>query len=674
MRSQPLLIASLALAACDSLTAPRAAEGLSIAMAPLALPGLSKVCYDLRVTNAADGAGATVWAEGDPTLAGADDAGSLCSTQFGNAGGGGLTFVGACDASPVNVGDPGRMNSVTLWVDSLFDAGGAQIAKDGPDGWQDPCPSGCTLNALCQENTDTKVDFNLTILRQANQGFFDIGVNFEDVFCSAKVDCIGSDGQPLKLLFRPGTGARDTTVVAAFACTAGAGVGTVLYRDPVKITCGATTTELAPDVGRGNAWTNASADPAPSDAIWQYAIYAGNESLTCNGKPCNKSYWNLAFGLDASVDNCTLTTRMTASAGTLSQFATPTSHTYPYIDINVPLTDAAGLTCSKHQLDGASGVTTGYTPISTPEVFDFGFDGATFSKRVAVCSPSCQNGGVCSATEVCTCPTDWTGPSCETPSDADLQAFLTATAITDPTQVSALKTLVTSLKVDGIWSKMKAIYPMVGGTEARHKFNLKDPRDLDAAFRLKFYGTWLHTATGAKPDGATAYANSYLNPTTMLGANGGSLGYYSRTNENTNSAEIGAITTSPNPERYFQIHARFSAVYANKFYGLPNSEAPSGSYLTNLDSRGFYQASRLSSTECRMQKDNTLSGNFTAPYVTPNHVVYVGARNQNGSANYFSGKECAFAYLGESLTAAELNAYYAAVQAFQTALGRQIAP
>lgn len=96
--------------------------------------------------------------------------------------------------------------------------------------------------------------------------------------------------------------------------------------------------------------------------------------------------------------------------------------------------------------------------------------------------------------------------------------------------------------------------------------------------------------------------------------------------------------------------------------------------MTNLDSRGFYQASRLSATECRMQKDNTLSGNFTASYVTPNHIVYVGARNQNGSPNYFSGKECAFAYLGEALSASEINAYYAAVQAFQTALGRQIAP
>ena len=31
---------------------------------------------------------------------------------------------------------------------------------------------------------------------------------------------------------------------------------------------------------------------------------------------------------------------------------------------------------------------------------------------------------------------------------------------------------------------MKAIYPFVGGTATTHKFNLKDPADINAAFRL----------------------------------------------------------------------------------------------------------------------------------------------------------------------------------------------
>ena len=72
--------------------------------------------------------------------------------------------------------------------------------------------------------------------------------------------------------------------------------------------------------------------------------------------------------------------------------------------------------------------------------------------------------------------------------DPDAQAFITAAAITDPTQQAAINTLVVDLKGYSIWTKMKALYPFVGGTASAHKFNLKDPRDLDSAFRLVFSG------------------------------------------------------------------------------------------------------------------------------------------------------------------------------------------
>jgi hypothetical protein len=48
-----------------------------------------------------------------------------------------------------------------------------------------------------------------------------------------------------------------------------------------------------------------------------------------------------------------------------------------------------------------------------------------------------------------------------TGSDTDYQAFITATGITQPTQSAALETLVSDLKSYGLWSKMKAVYPMI---------------------------------------------------------------------------------------------------------------------------------------------------------------------------------------------------------------------
>ena len=60
--------------------------------------------------------------------------------------------------------------------------------------------------------------------------------------------------------------------------------------------------------------------------------------------------------------------------------------------------------------------------------------------------------------------------------DPDTPAYLTATGL-DASFAPALDGLVVGLKGYGLWTKMAAIYPFIGGTAALHKWNLKDPRD-----------------------------------------------------------------------------------------------------------------------------------------------------------------------------------------------------
>ena len=90
-------------------------------------------------------------------------------------------------------------------------------------------------------------------------------------------------------------------------------------------------------------------------------------------------------------------------------------------------------------------------------------------------------------------------------------AFLAATGITDATITTALNNLETGLTTYSLGSKMVALYPMVGGTASAHKFNLKDPRDLDAAFRLVFSGGMTHSSTGVLFNGVNGYGNTFLN-------------------------------------------------------------------------------------------------------------------------------------------------------------------
>ena len=72
-----------------------------------------------------------------------------------------------------------------------------------------------------------------------------------------------------------------------------------------------------------------------------------------------------------------------------------------------------------------------------------------------------------------------------------------------------------------------AIYPMIGGTQQSTKWNLKDPRDLDAAFRLTFYGTRCTAPTGVLFSTTSDYADTHLPDSMLPATNNNAISYYS---------------------------------------------------------------------------------------------------------------------------------------------------
>jgi hypothetical protein len=252
-------------------------------------------------------------------------------------------------------------------------------------------------------------------------------------------------------------------------------------------------------------------------------------------------------------------------------------------------------------------------------------------------------------------------------SDANAQAFLDAAVITDQTQANAVNTLVTDLKSYGLWTKMKAIYPFVGGTATTHKWNLKDPRDLDAAYRLAFSGAWTHSSTGALPNGANAFADTYFIPSTALSLNSSHLGFYSRTNNTTGIDDLSAVIVGDTQNMRIIINLTGS------LYVDLNSanERVTGA---NANSTGFYQASRTSSTSLKVYKNNTTFGTNTSANTgtLPIISMYIGAAHRGTGAINYSNRECAFATLGDGLNDTEATNLYTAVQKFETSLNRQI--
>jgi hypothetical protein len=247
--------------------------------------------------------------------------------------------------------------------------------------------------------------------------------------------------------------------------------------------------------------------------------------------------------------------------------------------------------------------------------------------------------------------------------DVDAQAFLTATGITDATITTAINTLVKGLKSNGLWTKMKAVYPFVGGTAFTHKFNLKDPRDLNAAFRLEFFGGWTHTSNGAQPNGTTGRADTFFTPSTNLSFSSAHFSKYNRNND-TVSDKIDGVISNFSPSRIF--HMNYS--FANGAIG----DSVFASYVADTTT-GLFITSRMASNLLKVfRRGIQVASNTSQITVIPTINFFLGCRNNRGSFEFFNSYESAFASLGDGLSDSESLTLSNLVQAFQTTLGRQV--
>jgi hypothetical protein len=249
------------------------------------------------------------------------------------------------------------------------------------------------------------------------------------------------------------------------------------------------------------------------------------------------------------------------------------------------------------------------------------------------------------------------------PNDTDAQAFITAAGITDATQQSAVNQLVLDLKSANIWTKMKAIYPILGGTASSHKWNLKDPRDLDAAFRLTFTTGWTHSSNGMLPNGTSAYANTFLTPNINLTNNNSHISVYLRTNTDNNGVDIGIqddMGFGTTVSSYYIITRNL-----NILVGTIQTDDVNRISGSNTDSRGFYITSRTTSTSLKQYKNSSIYG------IPLGAVRYINDPGSDTYSNY-SNRQQSFASIGDGLTDAEALSFYNAVQTFNTTLGRQV--
>jgi hypothetical protein len=212
---------------------------------------------------------------------------------------------------------------------------------------------------------------------------------------------------------------------------------------------------------------------------------------------------------------------------------------------------------------------------------------------------------------------------------------------------------------------------MIGGNLFSHKFNLKDPRDLDAAHRLIFNGGWIHSANGALPNGTNGYADTNCNPFSVgLGISDIHISYYSKS----------LIIPSDN-----------KVIMGTAAIGTPNNTSllisGSSGTITYIEVNGYnFNAHPLTTTLGLITGNRIINSSYSYFVNNSKTTISQSTNSINNStillganrgtlpviAQQFSNFQCAFSTIGFGLTDTEQNNFYNAIQAFQTSLGRQV--
>ena len=264
--------------------------------------------------------------------------------------------------------------------------------------------------------------------------------------------------------------------------------------------------------------------------------------------------------------------------------------------------------------------------------------------------------------------------------DVNASRYLDVLNITDSNTRNSINNFTVNLKENNIWGKMSGIYPFIGDTADANKYNLKDPRNLDASFRLGFSGAGtIHSSqSGVSFAGSNDYANVFFNPFSNLTGYPVHLSFLSLTDINLANIDVGcedftakrlsvsAEYLSPN-DAYFDCYS-----YTN---GRTTVTAP-------INSKAFYTASRITPSSGFMLLFNSSTvptnsaNNLTniTPSGKPDLNIFLGAVNYAGTPAFenFAPRTFGFFSVGDGLTSGECVNLYSAVKQLQYDLNRNL--
>lgn len=224
----------------------------------------------------------------------------------------------------------------------------------------------------------------------------------------------------------------------------------------------------------------------------------------------------------------------------------------------------------------------------------------------------------------------------------------------------AVDQLVVALKDGDIWPKMRALYVFIGGNSTTHSLNLVDIE----TYSIEFSDTVVHDRFGISFDG-TGFADTHIDfvdePDNVH------LSYFNRTN-------FGYGVAAGNTNGYVPDGGVLAFHDVGQCYTWVNSIGFTSTLIPTQkglfvhtridpDDIGFYMRGPYNTTN---SYPRPLSGTIHAD------TLYLGAANNSGPAHFNSSAKLSMVSAGKGFTTPEVEIFNTAVQAFHTALGRNV--
>jgi hypothetical protein len=251
--------------------------------------------------------------------------------------------------------------------------------------------------------------------------------------------------------------------------------------------------------------------------------------------------------------------------------------------------------------------------------------------------------------------------------DPDAQVYLEAVTAAggtlNQTISGATNQLFIDLKGQGLYSKMRSFYPMIGGTSASIAIDAYDP---GTGSDITWSGGWTFNASGATSNGTNAYGDTNV-LSSVLTLNDLHLSVYMLNN----TVYTGSGKTYIGASNSTQYNVIAQEGTPREFYGVSSSGGitTTGSPLP----QGMYCISTTANTSQNLYRNGTLRTNNTGSAVAAiNRSLYIGAMNNNGTAIQYYDNTFSFVTIGAGLNQTQVTNLYNIIQTFNTTLNREV--